>query len=55
MESICKERKISLHYVTAREAYNIVKAAEDGKGGNPEAYRNYRIPPPLVRAKPKEK
>ncbi len=54
IENICKERQISLHYVTAREAYNIVKAAEDGMEGNPELYRNYRIPPPLVKAKPKE-
>jgi len=55
IENICKERQISLHYVTAREAYNIVKAAEDGMEGNPELYRNYRIPPPLVKAKSKEK
>jgi hypothetical protein len=38
-----------LHYVTAREAYNIVKAAEDGKKGNPNNYRNYIIPSPLSR------
>jgi len=35
-----------LHYVTAREAYNIVKAAEDGKSGDPNHFRNYRIPNP---------
>ncbi len=33
-----------LHYVTAREAYNIVKAAEDGMSGDPHQYRDYRIP-----------
>lgn len=33
-----------LHYVTAREAYNIVKAAEDGKTGDPNQYRDYLIP-----------
>jgi len=38
-----------LHYVTAREAYNIVKAAEDGKKGNPNQYRDYVIPHPLNR------
>lgn len=38
------KEKIRLHFVTAREAYNIVKAAEDGKGGNPFEYRNYEIP-----------
>jgi hypothetical protein len=25
--------------------YNIVKAAEDGKQGNPHSYRDYRIAP----------
>ena len=44
LEEICKERRISLHYMTAREAYNVVKAAEDGKEGNPDKYRDYKIP-----------
>lgn len=35
-----------LHYVTAREAYNIIKAAEAGKTGNPGAYRDFHLPPP---------
>jgi hypothetical protein len=35
-----------LHYVTAREAYNIVKAAEAGMQGNPGAYRDYALPAP---------
>jgi len=34
-----------LHYVTAREAYNIVKAAEAGKTGNPNDYRDFVIKP----------
>ncbi len=34
-----------LHYVTAREAYNIAKAAEAGKSGNPNDYRDFVIPP----------
>jgi hypothetical protein len=38
-----------LHFVTAREAYNIVKAAEAGRTGNPNDYRNYVIPPPANR------
>lgn len=46
LEEICKERRISLHYMTAREAYNVVKAAEDEKSGNPEKYRDYKIPKP---------
>lgn len=32
-----------LHYVTARELYNIIKAAEDGKMGDPGLYRGYRL------------
>jgi hypothetical protein len=36
-----------LHYVTAREAYNIVRAAEDGLTGDPDAYRNYEVAEPL--------
>jgi hypothetical protein len=34
-----------LHYVTAREAYNIVKAAEAGMGGDPDGYRDFVIAP----------
>ena len=34
-----------LHYVSAREMYNIIKAAEAGKTGDPEAYRDFLIPP----------
>jgi len=35
-----------LHFVTAREMYNIVRAAEDGKTGNPGNYRDYEISAP---------
>jgi len=35
-----------LHYVSAREMYNIIKAAEAGCGGNPGQYRNMVIPAP---------
>jgi len=37
--------RYALHYVTAREAYNLVKAAEAGCTGDPELYRDYLIPP----------
>jgi hypothetical protein len=37
--------RYQLHYVTAREAYNIVKAAEDGMTGNPGIFRDYAILP----------
>lgn len=36
-------RNYILHYVTARELYNIVRAAEYGKEGNPNSYRNFLI------------
>jgi hypothetical protein len=35
-----------LHYVTAREIYNIIKAAEAGKDGDPNQWRDYILPPP---------
>ncbi|OGS02687.1 MAG: hypothetical protein A2204_00845 [Elusimicrobia bacterium RIFOXYA1_FULL_47_7] len=35
----------SLHYVTAREMYNIIKAAESGKSGNPGEFRDFIIKP----------
>ena len=35
-----------LHYVTAREMYNIIKAAEAGLEGNPARYRDFELPPP---------
>ena len=35
-----------LHYVTARETYNIIKAAEAGHGGDPHAFRDFLLPPP---------
>jgi len=41
-----------LHYVTAREMYNIAKAAEAGERGEPGDFRDFRIPAPPVSAKP---
>jgi hypothetical protein len=38
-----------LHYVTARELFNIVKAAESGRDGDPGQYRDFLIPPYLNR------
>jgi hypothetical protein len=34
-----------LHYVTAREVYNLIRAAADGKRGDPRQYYDYLIPP----------
>ena len=39
-----------LHYVTAREMYNVALAAIDGKTGNPDEFRDYLLPPPPVAA-----
>lgn len=36
-------REHILHYVTAREMYNIAKAAEAGLSGDPNEYRDYLI------------
>jgi len=39
--------KYRLHYMTAREAFNVVRAAEAGLGGNPNNYRDFVIKPYL--------
>jgi hypothetical protein len=40
-----------LHYVTAREMYNVAVAAMEGASGDPGAYRDRTIsPPPIVAA-----
>jgi hypothetical protein len=44
-------RRWVLHYVTAREMFNIAAAAMDGSEGNPNDYRDYLLaPPPAARA-----
>ncbi len=35
-----------VHYVTAREMYNVARAAMDGCDGDPSAFRDYAIGPP---------
>jgi hypothetical protein len=49
MEYFWNRPPFRLHYVTAREAFNIVKAAEAGFVGNPNAYRDFEIPRPANR------
>lgn len=39
-----QKKGIRIHFATAREAYNIAKAAEAGRGGNAGDYRNFLIP-----------
>lgn len=42
-------RIYKLHYVTARELFNIAIAAMEGASGDPTAYRDYALPaPPLL-------
>jgi hypothetical protein len=44
-------KKWRLHYVTAREMYNVAIAAMDGRTGDPGQFRDYALPqPPLARA-----
>jgi hypothetical protein len=38
-----------LHYVTARELYNVARAAMEGHSGNPNDYRHYKLAPPPIR------
>jgi hypothetical protein len=42
----------ALHYVTAREAYNLIRAAADGKRADPRQYYDYVIPPYETHAMP---
>ncbi len=42
--TFCEENNIKLHFVSAREAFNILKAAETDAPGDPEQYRDYLIP-----------
>jgi hypothetical protein len=37
-----------LHYVTAREMFNIAVAGMRGESGNPNEFRDYSLPPPPV-------
>ncbi len=39
-------RRWRLHYVTAREMFNVAIAAMEGKSGDPGEYRDHSLPPP---------
>jgi hypothetical protein len=41
-----------LHYVTAREMYNVAIAAMSGRTGDPNDYRDFAIPPPPIAGGP---
>jgi hypothetical protein len=46
LASACRTAGLRLHYVTAREMYNIAMAAMDGKCGDPAEYRDYEVSAP---------
>jgi hypothetical protein len=43
MENSRRGREYQVHFTTAREMTNIVLAACDGREGNPNDYRDYRL------------
>jgi hypothetical protein len=48
-EALAELRRVggwSVHYVSAREMYNVARAAMDGRDGSPAAYVDYEVPPP---------
>jgi len=47
LEKRFKTPRYRLHYVSAREAYNIARAAEAGKKGNAHAYRDFILKQPV--------
>ena len=51
LQQVCAAHGHILHYVTAREMFNLVKAAEAGCNGDPASYRDYLLPPPPIRNK----
>jgi hypothetical protein len=49
LEALCAETGCRLHYVTAREAYNIAKAAEAGHKGDAGEFRDFSVSRPANR------
>ena len=45
VERSVKTGAFTIHFATAREAFNIASAATDGKRGRPDEFRNYRLVP----------
>jgi len=52
IESADRGGQFKIHFATAREAFNIAMAAVDGRDGDPNLYRDYRLLP--IRKKPRE-
>ena len=49
MHEYLAQQPVQLHYVTAREVFNLIKAAEAGLTGDPNQYRDFLLPPPPIR------
>lgn len=47
-----KTGTFKIHFASAREAFNMVMAAIDGHGGNPNDYRDYRLQQIMKETKP---
>ena len=45
IEQSAKADAFTIHFATAREAFNIAMAAIDGKRGNPNYQRDYKLKP----------
>jgi hypothetical protein len=43
VEESGRSGNFTVHFATAREAFNMAAAAIDGKNGSPNEYRNYRL------------
>ncbi|MGH9908264.1 MAG: hypothetical protein ACRD8U_22085, partial [Pyrinomonadaceae bacterium] len=43
MEFADRSGNLKIHFATAREAFNMVMAAVDGRTGNPHKYRDYKL------------
>ena len=49
LNEMCNDgREYKLHYVTARQAYNLAKAAERGLGGDPRQWLDLVVAPPAT-------
>lgn len=48
LAEVCAVEGLALHYVTAREMFNVAMAAMEGRDGDPAAYRDYVLGPPPV-------
>jgi hypothetical protein len=45
---MCGEVRCRLHYATAREMFNMIRAAEDGEVGSPGAFRDFEVRAPAA-------